>query len=262
MNYDKFYGTPVSREFGQYGAGYTIVPNRHIGADWPLAGGTVVPALRAGRVVQVVKTVTMSWGVVMDIGGGLYVSYWHLSANGLPTRGDYIGLGGPVGRIARGYVSYSNPEYAGSLWLGPHTHIVVSTNPYSAYTQVSGHRTLSAFRDPEKYIVRGGASAGGSTDDGNASAPVTPKPQLGEGQMREYYRHNQTKEVAVVTGREMVSVGYDDLAVLLKIDTINHERNPHVYPKPPVLDKPDTYFGVNEDGWAILKALYPYRARS
>ena len=160
--YDDFYGR-VSRGFGATGGAYTIVPGRHIGTDFPAAGGTFVPALRAGTVVNVVKTSTMSWGVITDVGNGNYISYWHLSAVGLPSRGERLARGDRIGRVARGYVPYSHPEFAGTAWEGAHCHVVVGTHPASAYSMVNGHRTLWAFRDPTDFIVRGGASAGGSS---------------------------------------------------------------------------------------------------
>ena len=165
-DYDNFYSR-VSWSFGEYGSDYTIVKNRHIGTDFPAAGGTSVPALRAGTVVDIVKTSTMSWGVITSIGGGLYASYWHLSATGLPFKGQRLSRGDRVGRVARGPkgIAYSNPEFPGTAWYGPHCHVVVSTHIASAYGYIDGHRTLSAFRNPVDFIVRGGDSAGSEEED-------------------------------------------------------------------------------------------------
>ena len=90
--YDDFYGR-VSRGFGATGGAYTIVPGRHIGTDFPAAGGTFVPALRAGTVVNVVKTSTMSWGVITDVGNGNYISYWHQSASRVAVSASPVAIG-------------------------------------------------------------------------------------------------------------------------------------------------------------------------
>lgn len=166
--------------FGAFGSDYTIVEGRHIGFDVARTGD--VPALLAGVIVRVVKTGAMAWGVVTDIGDGLYLSYWHLADDNLPKEGARLAQGDRVGRIARGPRTLPswNPEFPGTAWRGQHTHIVVGTNPGSAYLKLAGHRTLSAFRDPLTFIraVLAGAAGG----DAKPFNPTTP--ETGDDDMR------------------------------------------------------------------------------
>lgn len=159
-------------KFGAYGKDYTIVPNRHIGQDIARTGD--VPALLAGRVVRRVKTATMAWGIVTDIGAGLFLSYWHLADDNLPAVGAVLAQGDRVGRIAKGpkTLPQSNPEFPGLAWYGQHCHIVVGTNIGSAYLFVPGHRTLDAFRDPLTFIRQ---VLAGTASDGAKPFPVEPK---------------------------------------------------------------------------------------
>lgn len=143
--------------FGAYGPVYTIVPGRHLGQDIPRTGD--VPALLPGKIIRRVKTSTMAWGVVTDIGGGLYLSYWHLADDNIPPVGTYLQQGDRVGRLAMGARNTSSPDWPGTAWTGPHCHIVIGTNPGSAYLYVPGHRTLDAFRDPLIFIRQVLASA-------------------------------------------------------------------------------------------------------
>lgn len=155
LSVKQFYAEPAwGLPFGAFGSDYTIVEGRHIGFDVARTGD--VPALLAGVIVRVVKTGTMAWGVVTDIGDGLYLSYWHLADDDLPREGTRLAQGDRVGRIARGprTLPVWNSEFPGTSWLGQHTHIVVGTNPGSAYLKIAGHRTLSAFRDPLDFIRR------------------------------------------------------------------------------------------------------------
>lgn len=157
--------------FGEYGSDYTIVPGRHIGFDVERTGD--IPALLAGVVVRVVKTGTMAWGVVTDIGNGLYLSYWHLANDNLPSVGAILAQGDRIARIARGprTLPYSDPDFPGTAWYGQHTHIVVATNPDSAYAFVAGNRTLDAFRDPLAIIRL--VLTGAAGDDARPFNPET-----------------------------------------------------------------------------------------
>lgn len=158
--------------FGAWGEDYTIVLNRHIGFDVERGGD--VPALVAGRVVRVVDTGTMAHGVVTDIGGGLYLSYWHLADDALPRIGTDLAQGARVGRIATGPKSLpsSAVDFPGTAWKGQHTHIVLGTNPGSAYLFVPGHRTLDAFRDPLALIRK--VLAGTAGGDAKPFDPNNP----------------------------------------------------------------------------------------
>ena len=153
--------------FGASGAAYTIVPGRHIGQDIARTGD--VPALLPGKIIRRVRTNTMAWGVVTDIGSGLYLSYWHLADDNLPPVGTYLQQGDRVGRLALGARNSSSPDWPGTAWTGPHCHIVIGTNPGSAYLYVPGHRTLDAFRDPLIFVRQVLASAAG-----RGSTPLNP----------------------------------------------------------------------------------------
>lgn len=92
--------------------------------------------------------------------------------------------------------------------------------------------------------------------------PVTtqaPQIRKAEDMAREYYRHGDTGQIAVVTGGEMITLGEADARKLLDIDRINRERNPYVYPAVPNFDDPHSFFNVDQAGWDLLAAVYKYR---
>ncbi|WP_323986190.1 peptidoglycan DD-metalloendopeptidase family protein [Microbacterium plantarum] len=142
--------------FAAWGALYSIVEFRHIGIDIGTNRRVIdVPALLGGTVVRVIRaSETLGSVVVLDVGHGLFHSYCHLSKDRLPVRGDWIGPGERVGRLAGGpsTLPMGHVDYPGSAWGGIHLHLVISTHPESAYSKVAGHRTLRAFRDPADTI--------------------------------------------------------------------------------------------------------------
>ncbi|WP_425836928.1 SH3 domain-containing protein [Microbacterium sp. PA5] len=141
----QFFTAPVSLAFWAFGWAYTIVRFRHIGIDIATTGD--VPALRVGKVVRVVRTTTMAWVVVLRW-GLLYFAYCHLAkTTHLPKVGDRVRKGEIIGRLA--WTDYpQNPGYGGSLWNGPHLHLVVSTHPEAAYRKVAG----AVYLDPAPLI--------------------------------------------------------------------------------------------------------------
>lgn len=157
-----------TRKFWEYGDAYTIVLNRHIGLDIGGWGGktATVPALLAGRVTQVVYTVSMGMCVEVQA-GGRYYTYCHLADDRLPREGAWLNQGDRVGRLAVGPKTPRNhPDYPGSSWSGVHLHLVVSNKSRAAYSypRVAG----SEFYDPAPII----RSVLASTAGGGGATPI------------------------------------------------------------------------------------------
>ena len=121
--------------FWEWGAGYTIVKNRHIGLDVGSRGR--VPSLLPGRVVRVVKTLTLGYVVIIDTGRshGRYHSHCHMSGHGLPREGDWVEQGQEFATVATGPkgLPASDPNFGGTLWDGAHDHLVVHNKIGGAY---------------------------------------------------------------------------------------------------------------------------------
>lgn len=157
--------------FGEWGESYTIAlapggGGYHIGLDVAAGDGEAIPALIGGTVHSVVLTGTMAWIVVIRGDDGRYYFYCHLANDNLPAVGQRVEQGDRVGRAANGPkgVSAGNSDFPGSAWNGRHVHLVVTDNPYAAYSYVPGYRTLDKFADPAVIIrsiladVAGGAA--------------------------------------------------------------------------------------------------------
>lgn len=143
----EFYGRNVTRPFWYWGGDiYTIVPGRHIGADWGwIDHFTDVPALVAGRVAASFTSPILGGVVVVATGlsgNYAYITYCHLFNGDMLRYGDVVTQGQRVGRLAK------SGESHGSAWGGEHCHVVCSRNTNGAY-QKSPSNTASTYSDPE-----------------------------------------------------------------------------------------------------------------
>lgn len=178
--------------FGKPGSRYTIVKGKHIGLDMARTGE--IPALFGGAVVRVKRTGAMAWVVVLDTGlpgAWRYHSYCHLAFDDLPNVGDWIPRGERVGRVALGSDDSSSPEWGGTAWDGRHLHFVVGGHPESAYYEIAGHRTLSAFTDPT-ILIREALAA----PSGGGYTPFDPE----EDAMPTHVKHIDTRPRKLAKG--------------------------------------------------------------
>lgn len=122
-------GTPYRKAGSSWASGY------HTGVDFPVATGTSVKAVAAGRVVSAGWGGAYGYQVVILHNDGKYSQYAHLSA--LTVRsGQQVGSGQRIGRSG----STGNAS-------GPHLHFEVRTGP-----------GYGSDIDPVAYLRSGGVS--------------------------------------------------------------------------------------------------------
>ncbi len=168
MNWRIFYAVLAwTNRFWAWGAAYTIVKGRHIGLDIGTGRRAVnVPALHAGRVALVVKTLSMGWVIYVDTGlpgARRYFVYCHMSGDRLPAVGQWIDRNERIGRLAAHGrdVPYSDIDYGGTAWDGIHLHLVMTDRLGGAHLLNTG----AQFANPEDFIreaLTGAPAAGGS----------------------------------------------------------------------------------------------------
>lgn len=158
-----------TRGFWEYGSGYTIVPNRHIGLDIGTQGQAKrVPALLPGPIVSWVDTGNLGRIYIQDVresGSEFnYLSYCHMSRYNPPQLGISLHQGEEFGRLATGPKSlgYGHPNFPGTSWNGPHLHLVWHNKARGAYTLNQNDR----YGNPEdliRNILSTPADSGGYT---------------------------------------------------------------------------------------------------
>lgn len=184
MSIVTFYAVAMwTLRYWAWGAGYTIVKNRHIGLDIGTGRRAIdVPAIWGGKVVRVIRTQSMGFVVVLDTGlsgAQRYHSYCHMSGDRLPKINQTIRQGARVGRLAAGPKSlpFLNVDFPGSLWDGIHLHLVFSSHIAGAYTKGTG----SDYANPEELIrevlakltnPKPGTAGGGSRP---VPTPISPE---------------------------------------------------------------------------------------
>lgn len=184
MNITTFYAVAMwTLRYWAWGAGYTIVKNRHIGLDIGTGRRAIdVPAIWGGKVVRIIRTQSMGFVIVIDTGlpgAQRYHSYCHMSGDRLPKINQTIRQGTRVGRLAAGPKSlpFLNADFPGSLWDGIHLHLVFSSHIAGAYTKNTG----SDYANPEELIrevlakltkPKPGTASGGSRP---VPTPISPE---------------------------------------------------------------------------------------
>lgn len=139
-----------TRRYWEYGEGYTIVRNRHIGLDIARSGR--VPALVAGTVVDWADTQAMGRVILVDVGlkNGKYLSYCHMSKYDMPALGQRLQQGELFGRLATGpkSVGFGHANFPGYSWSGTHLHLVWHNKPGGAYLL----NQKDTYNNPENLI--------------------------------------------------------------------------------------------------------------
>lgn len=139
-----------TRRYWEYGEGYTIVRNRHIGLDIARSGR--VPALVGGTVVDWADTQAMGRVIIVDVGlkNGKYLSYCHMSKYDMPALGQRLHQGELFGRLATGpkSVGFGHANFPGYSWSGTHLHLVWHNKPGGAYLL----NQKDSYNNPENLI--------------------------------------------------------------------------------------------------------------
>lgn len=159
-------------------------PNGHRGADWKLAGGSVVPAFQKMRVhaSNLFSSILGYCLTAQLIGGkwdGLYVGFAHLRGGTRPNNNDILYPGDQIGLVATGStvrpvkketLSTAGINYSGTSWDGPHIHMTLSKTIDGIFIGA-----IPTIQDPRPAVY---AAIGGVSGSSLDVTPVVVKKPL------------------------------------------------------------------------------------
>ncbi|WOF23854.1 M23 family metallopeptidase [Microbacterium betulae] len=112
--------------------------------------------------------------------------------------------------------------------------------------------------EPNAYIAAANAGQGASVPDSNDTTPGGIAALIEGDPVLTFFRYNSL--IFVIVGSQSIDLKKEaDAKKLIDIARILHERDPQVYPKPPVYSKPESFFNLDTAGFHLLRAVYPPR---
>ena len=165
-NFEKPRDSLITAHFGDKRTLNGKKTTQHFGLDLDGSTGDEIRAANDGRVVMVRDCYTSGNTVLVDHGGGLITSYFHMSKFLVKPgqevkRGELLGLVGKTGRVTGPHLHFG--AHLGTLWVNPQALLAL---PFPG--AASPPATFPLPEPPDGGTPDGGAPLGGIPGDGGA----------------------------------------------------------------------------------------------
>jgi murein DD-endopeptidase MepM/ murein hydrolase activator NlpD len=163
-NFDKPRDSVITAHFGDKRTLNSKKTTQHFGLDLDGSTGDEIRAANDGRVVMVRDCYTSGNTVLLDHGGGLITSYFHMSKFLVKPgqevkRGDLLGLVGKTGRVTGPHLHFG--AHIGALWVNP---LALLALPFPGAT--SPPAIFPPPEAPDAGVPDGGVPPGSTRDAG------------------------------------------------------------------------------------------------